>query len=138
MISILTSTSFLAGGDFLRCGGGGLSSSSTPPIEYARSAARTAPTAAKMVVRLDPWPSWLGNGGGGGDDEDALAIGVDNGSRRTIFAACVETFAFKMDSCRGNFAAAACGMTLFAVVGGGVNVSTLAFALATLGAAAAA
>ena len=54
-----------------------------------------------------------------------LAIGVDNGSRRTVLAACVEALAFKMDSCRGNFDAAACGMTLFAVVGGGVNVSTL-------------
>ena len=67
-----------------------------------------------------------------------LAIGVDNGSRRTVLAACVEALAFKMDSCRGNFDAAACGMTLFAVGGGGENVSTLALALTTLGAAAAA
>lgn len=56
-ISISTSISFLAGGDFLRRGGGGLSSSSMSAIEYARSAARTAPIAAKMVVRLDPCPS---------------------------------------------------------------------------------
>lgn len=120
-ISICTSTSFRAAAafGFVRRGGGGLSSSSTPLMEYAKIAAIPAPAAARSAVRFDPLSSVGAAFAAAGGAVAAAPAGFDNGSRNTVPFVAIDFASANTDSCSGNVAAFACGITLFPLVGGG-------------------
>ena len=124
-ISICTSTSFRAAAafGFARRGGGGLSSSSTTLMEYAKSAAIPAPAAARSAVRFDPLSSVGVAFAAAGGAVAAAPAGFDNGSLNTVPFVAIDFASANTDSCSGNVAAFACGITLLPLVGGGAAVA---------------